>query len=188
MATVPSLTGGLPEYANTNYQIPSATYYGTDPRLSGQVYNGQQQLATDFKNNIPKYQDQLQNNYAQQAKQNLAKGLTQNKRDFNSRGLLKSGSRYGADARATQATNADINQGNQTINQNLNNTLDTLEGNYTNSAYSMAGLNPNLGAGLLQGQQNTNSQDAINNQSLQSIFSGGGLGLGYLASQLNGQK
>lgn len=174
----------LPEYNHSNFQIPDAQVPGVDPRFK-QVFDKQKQLSDQFRQNLPQLQDQLGSNYARGARQQLAGNLTQVKKDFNARGLLRSGAKQGADASNRNATAFDIAQGRSGINRALSDQADQLENNVLNTGYQMAGNAPQLGQGLLQGTANAINADMANNAALNEIFGGAGKGLGYIFSKFN---
>ncbi len=175
----------LPEYLNNDFKIPTANLPGIDPRYAESVFKGQQNVANDFRSKLPGLQDTLGNQYEKSARQGLAQNLKQVKAGFNSRGLLKSGGRYGAEAQQNQATNFDVANNRYNINQGLNNTADQLDQNVANTAYGLAGVQPNIGQGLLQGTANDINNSIANNSALNDIFGGAGKGLGYIFSKLN---
>ena len=176
----------LPEYYTGN--VPTAQIPGIDPRYQQSVLQGQKNLATQFRSNLPKYQDELGNQFEKSAKQQLAENTKGIKKDFNSRGLLRSGGRMGAEAKAAAQTGYDVAKGRYDINQTLADQADTLENNYINSAYGIAGVNPQIGGGLLQNAQNSLNNQIASNQAMQDIYSGAGKGLVSIFSKYTDSK
>ena len=176
-----------PEYTNENFKIPSvevpSPYSQTQNNIQD-VMNRQLKAAQDFRSNMPQYQKNLYNSYETGARSNLAKSIKDVQKDYNRRGLLRSGGRIGAEFGQRAQTEGDLANANLQIWQGLNQEANTLENNALNTAYTLAGSNPNLGSMATGANQAALSQALGNLQAQQSlyggIFSGLGKGAGYL--------
>lgn len=175
----------FPEYGSTdNFKVPGAQLPTTDPRYQA-ILNKQKDVAQNFRNDLPKYQTELGNQYATQSKKNLASNLKDVKKQYNSRGLLNSGLRQAAEAGKVYSSDYNTSQAQLGINTTLNQQADSLDQDVVNNAYGMAGYAPQLGSGLLSQQQN-NINDYISGQQALGDAGGGlGKGLGYIFSTLN---
>ncbi len=182
------MANGYPEYNNlTNFRVPTAQL----PGESGDLKNIQQQQI-DFSNNFRKNKGalgaQLLNNYARDARAELANNLTKSKASFNARGLLRSGQKIGADAGLKAATESDIRLAKKDINQGLDDQGNYLDSLAFNTAGVRAGMNPGLGQGILAGLGQDVENDISNMQAQQAIYGGLAQGIGNFAGTYYGRK
>lgn len=181
MASVPY----LPEYYGG--AVPGVKTPTQDPRYSADVYEGQRKLAKDFRANLPQYQNTLFNNAAKESRQNLAKSLVDTKKSYNSRGLLRSGMRQGAELGQRGQAAYDLNKRAMEINSGLSDTADMLEDAYTNTGLGTAGVSAGSG-GLLTGYENS-LNNYLNEQNLyQRLYGSIGGGIGSLLGSIRSGK
>ena len=160
-ATLPEYTGGA---GNFNTQTPG---------ISGNaqlLYGLQKRNAQKFRQDIPQTADRMYNAYAAQSRNKLATDIGDVRKSYNSRGLLYSGQRRGAEAGARAASQA----GNVDYAYNLNKQLLGDAGNmdmgYANTAMSIAGMAPQLGSGLLSTQDQAIQNQMQNWRNDQNLF------------------
>lgn len=130
-----------------------------------------------FMQNMPQYQNNLNNQTIDQGNNAYNSAKTNIDKDANKRGLLYSGLKQGAEANAATTAANETQTGIANNNANLNN----YASNYGNQ---VAGDNSNYYAGVqgaaLQGFQNQQSQNAQNQQFIGGLLGGGGTALGKI--------
>ncbi len=166
-----------PEYGDSDFKISGAVAPTDDPRLK-QIQGTQQAAAKNFRQNIPNYSDTLYNSYAGQAKAGLAKNIQNTRANYNSRGLLRSGMRQGAELGQQANTANDLVNARGQINQGLLSTADQMDTNSFNTSGAIAGMGANLGGSALGGLSNDIQQNNANSQATAGIVGGIGSGIG----------
>lgn len=181
-------SNSLPEYSIDDYQIPGVQA-PAKPDILKQYMNTQLDQAKQFRNNIPTYSNQLYGQTENTARQNLAQGIKNVQKDYNRRGLLRSGGRIGAEYGQRAQTESGLANAKVGINQGLNTAADQMEANAINTGYGYAGMQPDMTSMALQGQQNALAHSIANmntqSQAFNNIFGGALGGLGYY---LGGRK
>ena len=173
-----------PEYADgTGFKIPDVRSPKEDKRLK-EIQDRQLETAKDFRNNIPQFSEMAYNDYSKGARQNLASNIAKTRASYNSRGLLKSGVRQGAELGERGASAVDLYSKRAEINKGLLGLADSLDANAFNTAGNRAGLGSGLGGVALSGLQTGVDQDISNLQNQSTLYGGIASGLGRLGGQL----
>lgn len=181
--------GMLPEYQDDSgsYQNPGVTQVAPNQNLKN-ILGQQLGQAKSYRSDLSANADRQTGAYANDARRNLAQNLKQVREDYNSRGLLQSGGRQGAEAGARAGTEADIASTGYQIRKGLLNNADTLENNAFNTAGNYAGLGTGMGTAALGGVSQGIQNDIASTQANQALFSGAGQGLGSLAGTIAAGK
>lgn len=132
-----------------------------DPRYQ-QLLEQQQTLAKDFRNNIPQLADTFMGQVAEVAKKQLATSMENTRQNYNSRGLLYSTARLGAEASNREAEAGDLATKRASINSNLNDEADTLDKQALDTGFNIATM------GQTAASQNTTQQSAYLDQALKN--------------------
>lgn len=132
-----------------------------DPRYQ-QLLQQQQGLARDFRNNIPQLADSFMGQVAEVAKKQLATQMENTRQSYNSRGLLYSTARLGAEASNREGEASDLATKRASINSNLNDEADTLDKQALDTGFNLASM------GQTAASQNTTQQSAYLDQALKN--------------------
>lgn len=175
-----------PETNISGFNVPGVRYpssTGGNQASIKAIMNRQLESARDFRNKQPAYEQSLYNQQESGARSNLAKSIKDTQKDFNRRGLLRSGGRIGAEYQKKAQTAGDLAAARYDINKQVGDQADQLENNAIATGYTYAGANPNLGASALAGNKAALDQALSNMQSQQSVYGNiakaAGTGLGY---------
>lgn len=178
-----------PEYEfGGNGLIPGASKPGEPTRLNA-ILQSQRDRAAQFRQGVDSgdYLNKLYAPEERKAKLQLGEDLKQNTKNYNSRGLLRSGMQTRDAQKAAYGTKASLDAKRYEIQQNLLNQADEMENAPIAGGFARAGLSPgqdnglyNLGNSL---KQDAASSAALNNM-ISSLFGGLSSGAGfYLGSR-----
>ncbi len=181
-------TGGMPEYAYgtaafSDGKIPTANYPAANENIK-QLSSSQVGLANDYDKNAQGYINQQQNAFNQNARSGLANSIKSIRGGFNSRGLLRSGARLGAEGAARASTASDMAANRYSLNQQALANQQQLENNAVNSGLAYTGSAPGLGSSILAGTQQGLENDIANTNATQSLYNGVGGSLTNLAGSI----
>lgn len=177
------------------YPTKNTALYNDNPNDKGSVpsiMDSQMIARNKYKEDMPgkikSDSDTLYNAYASGARRDLASKIKDTRGNFNSRGLLNSGMRAGAELGQKSQAASDMATKRRDINSSLldkyTNNYDQMTQNVLNTGYTYAGLTPNLGGSVLdyqRGQLNNNINSNNNNANLAQ-------GIGNLAGSIYGSS
>lgn len=148
--------------------------------------------ARSYRDSIPARGEAMYSQYASQAKRQLAQNLKDVDKDYNRRGLLRSGMRTGAQYGQQAATANDLAGARSSINAGLLTNADQLDSNAYNTANGNANLGiTGLGSAMLEGEQtklDKQQADAASQQQIwNTLFKTGGAVAGGFAKPNYGQ-
>lgn len=157
----------------------------TDPRYAAALKQSQD-IAKQFRNNIPSLATSFDAQIAENQKKQLAVEIQNNTENYNARGLLYSTAREGANAASQQTAAQNTAKGAADVNTQLSGEANQLDTNAANLGMSIAGMNQQIG--------NTSTEIngklldlSLKNQAAQAQgFSDIGKGLGGAAGFLTG--
>lgn len=137
---------------NGDTGIPSVETPYQNPNLQSTI-DRQVSSAKNFRDTMGSTSDRMYSQYESQARRNLAQNLKDVDKDYNRRGLLRSGMRMGAQYGQQASTLNDLARARQSINSGLLDTAGKLDtGAYTTAAQT-AGTGYNPADLIMSGQQ-----------------------------------
>lgn len=155
-------------------RIPSAVTPYQNPNLQASL-SRQLAKSKEFRANIPQMSDKLYADYSTGARQNLAANLKDVDKDFNRRGLLKSGMRTGAQYGAQAANTNDLATARAKINSGLLDRAEQMDTGVYNTAGNIANTGYSMTEPMIYGEQtrlNRMADDAAADQALWSSIMG----------------
>lgn len=157
------------------------------------LYEQRKTARKDYESRVPGLSDELYSNAASQGRRELEGTNRQIRGGYNSRGLLNSGMRVGAEAGATADSKSRLAGQRVEINQGLLSNLEQLESDEFAAASQLASPGANAANPFLStvkaGLQKDASDAASNAQLIGGIGSGvGSIGGGILANTMYGQR